>query len=171
MAETERFTVAALVRNQYGVLNRVTSMFRRRQFNIISLNVSETESSAYSRITVLFEGEPKVKRLLVDQLYKLPDVCSIQDLDEDNSINCEALLIKVPNESATRGEIMDAASAFGAKTVEYTHTALVFQMTDSRRRIDEFINFLSEYKILEICRTGVVSLERGDSTLRKVSKL
>lgn len=167
----ERYTVAVLVRNRYGVLNRVTSMFRRRQFNIICLNVSETESSEFSRITVLFEGEERAKHQLVDQLYKLPDVCSITDLDENNSISCEALLIKVPNETATRNDIMDAAAAFGAKTVEYSHSAIVFQMTDSRRRIDEFINFLSDYKILEICRTGVVSLERGGSTLRKVSLL
>ena len=167
----ERFTVAVLVRNQYGVLNRVTSMFRRRQFNIICLNVSETESAEYSRITVLFEGEERVKRQLIDHLYKLPDVVSIKDLDEENSISCEALLIKVPNDPETRSEIMDAATAFSAKTVEYTREAIVFQLTDSRRRIDEFVSFLSNYKILEICRTGVVSLERGDNTLRKVSYL
>ena len=92
----ERYTVAVLVRNQFGVLNRVTSMFRRRQFNIAALTVSETESPDYSRITVLFEGENvSAKQQLIDQLYKLPDVCSIRELHKDDSVSCELLLINV----------------------------------------------------------------------------
>ena len=70
-----RFTVAILVNNQFGVLNRVTSMFRRRQFNISALTVSETESAKYSRITVLSEGDEISKQQLINQLYKLPDIC------------------------------------------------------------------------------------------------
>ena len=68
-----RFIVAVLVYNRYGVLNRVTSMFRRRQFNISTLTVSETESHEYSRITVTFEGGENAKQQLINQLYKLPD--------------------------------------------------------------------------------------------------
>lgn len=82
-----KYTVAVLVRNQFGVLNRVTSMFRRRQFNISALTVSETESSDYSRITVIFNGEETYKQQLVNQLYKLPDVCSIKEFDSENSIS------------------------------------------------------------------------------------
>ena len=86
-----RYTIAVLVRNQFGVLNRVTSMFRRRQFNISALTVSETETSELSRITVVFSGEENAKQQLVNQLYKLPDVCSIKEFDENNSVNCELL--------------------------------------------------------------------------------
>ena len=66
-----RYIIAVLVQNQFGVLNRVTSMFRRRQFNIDTLTVSETESPDYSRITVRFHGDPRTKQQLVEQLYKL----------------------------------------------------------------------------------------------------
>ena len=69
-----KYTVAVLVRNQFGVLNRVTSLFRRRQFNISALTVSETETSDLSRITVVFDGEETSKQQLINQLYKLPDV-------------------------------------------------------------------------------------------------
>ena len=75
-----RYTVAVLVRNQFGVLNRVTSMFRRRQFNISALTVSETETGELSRITVVFDGEETAKQQLINQLYKLPDVCSIKEI-------------------------------------------------------------------------------------------
>ena len=68
-----RYTLAVLVRNQFGVLNRLTSMFRRRQFNISSITASETESGEYSRITFSFDGEENGKQQLINQLYKLPD--------------------------------------------------------------------------------------------------
>ena len=84
-----RYTVAVLVNNQFGVLNRVTSMFRRRRFNISSLTVSETETSELSRITVVFDGEEAGKQQLINHLYKLPDVCSIKELTDDNSVSFE----------------------------------------------------------------------------------
>ena len=166
----ERFSAAVLVRNQYGVLNRVTSMFRRRQFNIASLNVSEAESPEFSRITVQFDGEPSVKEQLINQLYKLPDVVSIKELDI-RSIKCETLLIKMENDPANRRDILDAADAFGAKTIDYSRTSIVLQLTDIPARIDEFVMLLSPCNVLEICRSGVVSLERGDTTLRKAAYL
>ncbi len=161
-----RFTIAVLVRNQFGVLNRVTSMFRRRRFNISCLTVSETESAEYSRITVSSEGEASEKQQLIDQLYKLPDVCSIKELHEDDSVSCELLLIKVKNDPETRSDIRDAAEAFGAKTVDYTRDSVVMQMTGSSQHIDAFIDLMRD-SILEVCRTGIVSLERGNTTIRK----
>jgi len=166
-----RYTVAVLVRNQFGVLNRVTSMFRRRQFNINALTVSETESNEFSRITVTFEGEENNKQQLINQLYKLPDVCSIKELDSDNSVSCELLLIKMQNEPSTREDIRVAAEAFGAKTVDYSRDSIVFRLTEDSRRIDDFINLMRDYTILEICRTGIVSLEKGSSTIRKITNL
>ena len=115
-----RYTVAVLVNNQFGVLNRVTSMFRRRQFNIISLTVSETESNALSRITVTFEGGETQKQQLVNQLYKLPDVCSIKEFTPDTSVSCELMLIKLKNDSKTRSDILAAADAFGAKQTVFS---------------------------------------------------
>lgn len=166
-----RYTVAVLVRNQFGVLNRVTSMFRRRQFNIIALSVSETESVEYSRITVTFEGEENNKQQLINQLYKLPDVFSIKEFNSENSVSCELLLIKMQNDADFRDEILTAAEAFSAKTVDYSKGSIVFQLTDISSRIDDFINLMRDYTILEICRTGVVSLEKGSSTIRKVTNL
>ena len=167
----KRFTIAILVRNQFGVLNRVTSMFRRRQFNIDALTVSETESAEFSRITVLFDGEEVTKQQMVDQLYKLPDVVSIREFDQDEAVSCELLLIKMENDPASRGDILAAAEAYEAKTVNYTRDAIIMQLTGDSRRVDDFINLMRDYKILEICRTGIVSLERGSATIRKVTNL
>lgn len=166
-----KFTVAVLVRNQFGVLNRVTSMFRRRQFNISALSVSETESGEYSRITVTFNGEEAAKDQLINQLYKLPDVCSMKEFTPDNSVSCELLLIKMKNESSTREEILAAVSGFGAETVDYSKDSIVFRLADDSRRIDHFIDLMRDYTILEICRTGTVSLEKGSTTIRQTINL
>ena len=120
-----RYTVAVLVENKFGVLNRVTSMFRRRRFNIDALTVSETESPDYSRITVIFDGDAAGKKQLVEQLYKLPEVCSIKELDSENSVSSELLLIKMENSAETREEIRSAAEAYDAKIVDYTREALM----------------------------------------------
>ncbi len=166
-----RYIMAVLVRNQSGVLNRVTSMFRRRQFNISSLTVSETESNEYSRITVIFDGDELNKQQLINQLYKLPDVCSIKELTRDNSVSCELLLIKMENDPETRGDIRTAADAFGARIEDYSKRSMVFSLTGDSRRIDDFINLMRDYTILEICRTGVASLEKGEATIKKVLNL
>ncbi|MBQ8921459.1 MAG: acetolactate synthase small subunit [Oscillospiraceae bacterium] len=166
-----RYTVAVLVNNKFGVLNRVTSMFRRRQFNINALTVSETETSALSRITVVFSGEDQAKQQLINQLYKLPDVCSIKEFNAEDAVSCELLLIKMKNDAQTRDEIRHAADAFGAVIVDYSKDYIMFRLTDSTGRIDDFINLMREYTIMEICRTGSVSLEKGSSTIRQIVNL
>lgn len=166
-----RYTIAVLVNNKYGVLNRVTSMFRRRQFNICALTVSETESKEYSRITVVFDGEEAYKTQLIRQLYKLHDVCFIRELNEQNSVSFELLLIKMKNDPKTRDDIKTAADAFQAQIVDYAKDAVIFRLADESRKIDDFLHLMKDYTILEICRTGCVSLEKGDTTIRKITNL
>ena len=162
-----RYTLAVLVKNQFGVLNRLTSMFRRRQFNISSITASETESAEYSRITFSFDGEEEGKQLLMNQLYKLPDVCSIKELTNENSLSCELMLIKLKNDPDTREEIHSAAEAFKAETIDYSKDSIVLTLIGNSRKKDDFISLMGDFTILEICRTGTASIEKGSSVLRK----
>ena len=166
-----KFTIAILVNNQFGVLNRVTSMFRRRQFNITSLTVSETESEDFSRITVQSEGDEVKKEQLFNQLYKLPDVISVADLSSDEIISRELLLIKVRNDPNSRGDITAAAEAYEGKIVDYTKDSITYQMVGDSRKIDNFVDLMRDFEIMEICRTGIVSLQRGATTIRRVTHL
>ena len=166
-----RYTLAVLVNNKFGVLNRVTSMFRRRQFNINALTVSETDDPTISRITVVFEGTEIKKTQLIDQLVKLPDVRSTKETDPDNFISRELLLLKMENNPETRNDVMTAAGAFNATTVGYSRHTIMFQLCEETRRIDDFVNLMREYNILEICRTGSVSLEKGSKTISSAVKL
>lgn len=167
----KKFTVAILVNNQFGVLNRVTSMFRRRQFNITSLTVSETESEAFSRITVQSEGDEVKKEQLINQLYKLPDVCSIAELDSLDTVSRELLLIKIKNDTNARSDIRSAIDAYEGKVVDYTKESIMIQMVGDSRKIDNFIDLMRDFEIMEICRTGIVTLQRGGTTIRRVTNL
>ena len=160
----KKFTVAVLIKNEFGALNRVTSMFRRRQFNIVSLTVSETETPEYSRITVQYFGEAETNRLLTDQLKKSPAIYSVTELNEEDSLFCELMLIKMANTPETRTDINNTAQAFGATTVEYTDDSIALRMTDNSNRIDRFVELMKQYKILEVCRTGAVSLKKNSKT-------
>ena len=166
-----KFTVAILVNNQFGVLNRITSMFRRRQFNISSLTVSETESEDFSRITVQSEGDTVKKEQLINQLYKLPDVISVAELTGSEIISRELLLIKMSNNPETRGEVRSAIDAFEGKIVDSPKESLTIQMVGDSIKRDTFINLMKDFEIMEICRTGIVSLQRGATTIRKVTNL
>ena len=165
----KRYTLAVLVRNHFGVLNRITSMFRRRQFNIRALTVSETETNLYSRITVIFEGEDDMAEQLINQLYKLPDVCAIKEMQAEDSISCELMLIKMRNTDTDRENILSVAKKYKAEIVDCTRDALIIRITDDSACLDNFVDAMREYTILEICRTGVVSLERSASTIREVA--
>lgn len=163
----KRFTLAILVNNQFGVLNRVTSMFRRRQFNITSLAVSETETTELSRITIQSEGDEITKQQLINQLYKLPDIHSVLEFDPDETVSRELLLIKVVNDPATRSDVMAASEAYEGVIVDYARESIIIQMVGSSRKINTFVNLMRDYEILEICRTGIISLERGGATIEK----
>ena len=112
-------------------------------------------------------GGETQKQQLVNQLYKLPDVCSIKEFTPDTSVSCELMLIKLKNDSKTRSDILAAADAFGAKTMDYSKDSLMLCLTSESRKIDEFVDLMRDYEILEICRTGNVSLEKGSTTIRQ----
>ncbi|MCR4789685.1 MAG: acetolactate synthase small subunit [Treponemataceae bacterium] len=161
-----RYTMAILVRNQSGVLNRITSVFRRKQFNIVCLTVSETESSELSRITVVIDGEEKARDQMIGMMGKMPDVIKVFEIDNEDCVSRELALIKVKNDKAIRNDVMNAISAYNGKIVDYTNESMIIQLTDKRRRIDSFVQLAHDFEILEICRTGVVTLERGEKTIK-----
>jgi len=100
-------------------------------------------------------------------LYKLPDVVVVRELDREDTVNSELLLIKLANRGGEqRNDILDAAGVFEAKVMEYSRDAIILQLVGDTRLIDNFVDLMRDYDILESCRTGVISLSRGVSTMR-----
>ena len=162
--ENNKFVIAVYVENKSGVLTRVTSMFTRRNFNIDTLTVGETERSEYSRITISMSGDDYVKAQLVNQLKKLFVVKKVEVL-EDEPIKRELMLIKVSNQSEYRNDIMTAVDVFRASVIDYSTESMCIEVTGNPSKIDAFVKLMQPFGILEMCRTGIVALERGSQTL------
>lgn len=161
-----QFVIGVIVSNVSGVLSRVSGMFTRRGFNIDCLTVGETESSEFSRITVVFHGDNDIKERIIKQLEKLHDVKEVETLNPHETVIRELLLIKVRNTPATRQDIMTAVEIFRSKIVDYSTTALICELTGETSKIDAFIELMKPYGIMEMCRTGMVAIERGDNCLK-----
>ena len=159
-----KFVIAVYVENKSGVLTRVTAMFPRRGFNIDALTVGETESPEYSRITICMSGDGYAKEQMLNQLRKLLIVKKVEVLDDD-TIKRELMLIKVKNDSKNRADIMTAVDVFRASVIDYSTDVMSMEVTGSPSKIDAFVKLMKPYGILEMCRTGIVALDRGESTL------
>ena len=163
-----RSVIAVYVENKYGVLARVSGMFMRRGFNIDSLTVGETDDPAYSRITITLNGDDYAREQLVNQLYKIHNVKSVKLLDSENSVERELMLIKVKNTPENRSEVIAATEIFRAKIIDYNTDSMCVEVTGEPLKIKAFIDVMKPLGIVEMCRTGVVSLERGNNILEKI---
>ena len=160
----DKFVIAVYVDNKAGVLTRVTGMFTRRGFNIDTLTVGETERDEYSRITICMSGDAGVKEQMINQLRKLIVVKKVEVLEED-ATKRELMLIKIQNVSENRSDIMTAVDVFRASVIDYSPEAMCIEVTGNPSKIDAFVKLMQPFGILEMCRTGIVALDRGEGTL------
>lgn len=160
-----RSVIAVYVENKYGVLSRVSGLFMRKGFNIDSLTVGETENPDYSRITITLNGDDYAREQLINQLKKLYNVKQVKLLETDASVERELLLVKVKNTAENRQEIMAATEIYRAKIIDYTTESMCVEVTGEPSKIKAFIEVMKPLGIVEMCRTGVVALERGSGVL------
>ncbi|MEW6203585.1 MAG: acetolactate synthase small subunit [bacterium] len=157
----KRHTISALVENRPGVLARIAGLFSRRGFNISSLSVGETHDPQLSRMTIVVEGDDLVLEQVTKQLNKLIDVVKISDITRTQTVNRELAFIKVKVNSATRPEIMQIVSIFRGQIIDVGETSLIIEITGDEEKIAAIIDLMKGFGIVEIVRTGKVSLVRG----------
>ena len=160
-----KHVLSVFVQNQPGVLVRVASMFSRREFNIDSLSVGVTETPEYSRITVVVHGDEYLVDQMIKQLEKLPDVAAVQRLDAGSAVYRGMTLIKVKADDTSRLDVLKMAELFRAHVIDVQPTTLIFEITGDDEKVTAFTQLLSPYGILEVIRTGLIGLERGEHTI------
>lgn len=165
MAE-EKLVLSVLVDNVSGVLQRVASLFSRRGYNISSLTVSETEDPAFSRMTIETYTEPENVRQIKQQLLKLEIVKKVAELEDANSVSSELLLVKVKAAGIEQKNALLAFNVrYAARVLDVSMTTITLLFTGTGDTIDMFINDLvKDFGIVELARTGVTSLERGEGS-------
>ncbi|MCC8076803.1 MAG: acetolactate synthase small subunit [Oscillospiraceae bacterium] len=174
MEETnvKRYTIAALVDNEAGVLSQISRLFSRKGYNIETLAVGCTEDPCVSRITIeILTDEPRVQ-LLCNQLRKLIPVYSVKLLDAANSIRRELVLLKVrvPNHAA-RNEIIQISNVFRASIIDIASETITLSVIGNESKTAACEEMLREFGILELVRTGIVAIERGTNTINEDTKV
>ncbi len=156
-------TISITVENRPGVLARVSHVFARRGFNLESLAVSRTEDHTVSRITVVVAGDDEAFKQIGNQLLKLIDVIKVIDHTSDDLVGRELALIKIATPDAqTRSEIKQTADLFQAKIVAVDPQTMMLEVTGKADKVDAVTKMLEQHEILELVRTGLVVLARGE---------
>ena len=157
-----RRIVTATVRNQSGVLNRITGVMTRRHFNIESISVGHTESSDISRMTfvVHVENQQQIEQL-TKQLHKQIDVLKVSDITEEAMIARELALIKVATTSVSRPELYSLIEPFRAAVIDVGKDSIVVQVTGTQEKVEALIELLRPFGLKEIARTGVTAFTRS----------
>lgn len=154
-------TFIVYVEDKPGVLNRAASLFRRRGFNIESLNVGQTHVDGVSRMTVVVEADEDTARRIEHNLYKLVNVLEVQEITHAPRIEVELALVKVTAPPERRAEILQVAEVFGARVVDMGARTMILELTGSRDKILGLAEVLSEFGIEEMVQTGSVAMSRG----------
>ncbi|GIP34441.1 acetolactate synthase small subunit [Paenibacillus sp. J2TS4] len=160
MNET-RHTIAVLVNNQPGVLQRVAGLFGRRGFNIESITVGESEEQGLSRMVIVTVGDDRTLDQVMKQLYKLIDVIRVSNLSNHPMVARELALIKINAEPGMRPEILGIVEPFRAAVVDIGPHTLIVQVVGDSEKIDAMVELLRPYGIRELTRTGVTAMVRG----------
>ncbi len=157
--------ISILVDNNSGVLSRITSLFARKIFNIDSLTVSATDNEKISRITITMRGDEVRLAQVLSQTNKLHEVRYVVAMDSEEIIQRELLLVKVATDETMRHVVHEVAEIYKASVVDLSVDSMVVELTGKPSKIDAFLAVIGQYKILEMCRTGVTALGRGSSRL------
>ena len=147
--------------NQFGVLARVSAMFSARGYNIISLCVGETDNPAISRMTVTVRGDDNVLAQIIQQLHKLVDVISVEDLTSTSFVERELVMVKVGAGCRRRGEVLQVAGIFRARVVDLDAETMTVEVTGSGNKVSGCVDMLRPFGIIELVRTGVIAISRA----------
>jgi acetolactate synthase-1/3 small subunit len=160
-------TFAVLVDNEPGVLHRLVGLFAARGYNIESLTVAETDHNAHtSRVTIVTRGTRHVLGQIEAQLLKMVSTRHVQDVTRDpNGLERELALVKVRGAGPDRVEALRVSDIFRAKVIDTTHESFVFELTGAPSKIDSFVDLMRPLGLVEVSRTGVLSIQRGVETL------
>lgn len=155
-----KHTLSVIVQDESGVLSRISGLFARRGFNIESLAVGPTEKIGISRIIMIVFGDNRTIEQLIKQLYKLINILKVQNITNIPCVERELMLVKVKVNNSNRSYIIDIAKIFRAKIVDLSSNSLILEITGDPGKVVAIEQLLSSYEIIEITRTGTISILR-----------
>jgi len=159
--QSTKRTFVVYVEDKPGVLNRVASLFRRRNFNIDSLNVGQTNEPGVSRMTVVCDADEDKARRIEANLYKLVNCLYVDDITDKASVDRVLALVKVNVVADKRAEVLQMGEVFKARAVDVSPESLVLEVSGTPDKVQNLVKLLEPYGIAELVQTGVISMTRG----------
>ena len=163
-----KHTLVALMQDHPGVLNRVVSLVRRRNFNIDSLTVGHSETPGISRMTLVVDAADVEQ--IIKQLYRLIEVLKVSDVTHDPVVEREIALVKLHVNRPSRAELVALASVFDAKVIDVGPTSMIVEITGSPEDVERFVDLVRPFGIKEMMRTGRIAMVRGPHTHRAAAE-
>ncbi|MDD5110920.1 MAG: acetolactate synthase small subunit [Candidatus Altiarchaeota archaeon] len=162
MTEGSEHIFVVLVENRPGVLQRVSSLFSRRRYNIDSISVGPTENPSISRMTLLTRGEDRIVEQIEKQLNKLVNVIKVVELSPETSVCRELCIVKIHTpDNKTKEHVIQYADVFRGSVVDVSPKSLSVELTGDSAKVEAFINVVKGFGIKEVARTGVTAVQRG----------
>jgi acetolactate synthase I/III small subunit len=168
--ETRRHTLIAIVLDKPGVLNRVSSLMRARNFNIDSLAVSHTDQPDVSRMTITLHGDDVAVEQAAKQLYRLIDVLKVQDVTSEPTVDHELALVKIRATDSNRAEILTIVELSKGRVLDLAGESVIVEVTGAESEVDAFVGLVRPYGIKELVRTGAVVMSRGSNSIEEAVK-
>jgi acetolactate synthase-1/3 small subunit len=160
-----RHIIAVLLENEAGALSRVVGLFAQRNYNIDSLTVAPTEDATLSRLTLTTAADDRKIEQIIKHLYKVVEVVKVIDLSQSDHVERELLLVKVRAEGVVRSEIKRSCEIFRGQIVDVTSNSYTIQLCGPSDKLDAFIRAIGKTNILEVARSGVSGISRGEKIL------
>jgi acetolactate synthase-1/3 small subunit len=168
--EMRRHVLVAIVMDRPGVLNRVSSLMRARNFNIDSLAVSHTDRPEISRMTITLHGDDVAVEQAAKQLYRLIDVLKVQDVTAEPTVEHELAFVKIRATDSVRAEILQLIELSRGRVVDLADGSVIVEVSGSETEIDSFVALVRTYGIKELVRTGAVVMARGSGSIEEAIK-
>jgi len=168
--ETRLHRLVALVVDKPGVLNRVASLMRARNFNIDSLAVSRTDQAGLSRMTISLHGDDVAVEQAAKQLYRLIDVVKVQDVTSEPTVEHELALVKIRVTDATRADLLIVIELSRGRILDLGPEAVIVEVSGSEAEVDAFVGVVRTFGIKELVRTGAVVMARGAGSIEESVK-
>ena len=163
----DRHILAVLVLNKTGVLTKITGLYARRGFNIESLSVGTTEKPGVSRITITLKGDEHTVNQITSQLEKLVDVLSVKELSPESTVGRELCFIKLSATGDDRAKLLELSEIFRASVIDARRGALTILIAGTTEKTDAFLSLLEPFGIIEVVRSGLMAIERGERSLEE----
>ena len=158
----KRHEILIIAKNKNGIVSRIMSLFNRRGYQVMKMTAGVTNKEGYARLTLTVEGDDKTLDQIQKQVYKIIDVVKVKIFAEEGVIRREMMLLKVKANHETRAQIVQIAEIYRAKVLDVSPGSLTMELTGDVKKLRGFIDILESYGVLEIAKTGVLAMSRGE---------